>query len=77
MDTARQLAQLRERVPELVARRVEQPGGRRRVGVDLGAGEPELQRQRDEALLGAVVQVALDSPPGRVARRAACSCLAA
>ena len=35
---------------------------------ELRAREPQRQRERDEPLLGAVVQVALDPPPGRVAR---------
>ena len=45
---------------ELAAGRLEQPPGGRRVERELALGEAELQRERDEPLLGAVVQVALE-----------------
>jgi hypothetical protein len=32
-----------------------------------GLGHPQVQLERDETLLDAVVQIALDAPPGRVA----------
>ena len=41
----------------------EQLLGRERVLVQLGAREPDVQRHRDQPLLGAVVQVALEPPP--------------
>ena len=47
-------------VAELLHRLVEQLGGRRRVGVELVAGQPQVHRQRHQPLLGAVVEVALD-----------------
>ena len=62
MDAAGELAQLgqRGRQPrgELVDLRVLQPR----------LEHPQVQRERDELLLRAVVQVALDPPPRRVAR---------
>ena len=61
MNPARELAQLLERMAELVARRVEQTRRRRRVGGDLGPRQPQLQRQRDQPLLRAVVQIALQA----------------
>ena len=68
MDAAGELAQLRERVRELVARgRHELLRGR--VVADPVLEQPELQRDPDEPLLGAVVQVALEPPPLRVAGR--------
>ena len=68
MDAARELAQLRERVRELVARGRHEllRGG---VVADAVLQQPELQRDPDEALLRAVVQVALEPPPLRVAGR--------
>ena len=65
MDAARQLAQLGERGGELVGDRVDGLGGRL-VAVELGLQQPQVQRQRDELLLGAVVEVALDPPAGVV-----------
>ena len=49
-------------------RLVEQLGRERRVGLELAAREPQRQRQADEVLLRAVVQVALDPAPRVVAR---------
>ena len=68
MDAAGELAQLREPGGELDERVVEQ---RRRAGARLRvlAREVEHDRERDEALLGAVVQVALEPPARRVTRR--------
>ena len=69
VDAARELAQLLERVGELVAR------GRREllrlggVAPDVGAEHPQLERERDEPLLGAVVQVALEPAALGVAGR--------
>ena len=76
MEAARELAQLLEGERKLLPRPAEDR--RRRVGIapELGLGEPEGERERDEALLGAVVEVPLEPPPlgvGRVdeARRGA------
>jgi len=69
MEAARELAQLGERQGELLAR------GRDEVLARLVAGdavlqEPELERDPDETLLGAVVEVALQPPALGVAGRA-------
>jgi hypothetical protein len=66
MQSVREIAQLLERLGELLLDAVEQRP-------DLGAGgdprghHAEAQRQRYEPLLGAVVQVALEPPPRAVA----------
>ena len=68
MDAAGELAQLAQAGAELAQPAVEQRG---RLGV-VGhprAGEPEREGERDEALLGTVVQVALDPAARGVARR--------
>jgi hypothetical protein len=62
----RQLAQLLQRVGQLGEGRVDGRRGHAVVG-DLAAGEPQMERQRDEPLLGAVVQVTLQAPALRVA----------
>ena len=61
MQTRRELAQLLQRRGQLLLRRVEQP---RLVGVgrEVHGEEAELDREGDELLLGAVVQVALEPP---------------
>ena len=53
---------------ELVARGHDERLGGGGVGVDLGPHEPELDAERDEALLRAVVQVTLEPPALGVAR---------
>ena len=63
MDPARELAQLGERHRELLARVGHELLRRRRVLVDLVLDQPQLHRQRDEPLLRAVVEVALEPPP--------------
>ena len=69
MDAARQLPQLLERARQLVAGRGDEQLGGGRVGVDPAPRQPQLQGERDEPLLRAVVQVALDPAalgvPGR------------
>ena len=62
MQPARQLAQLRQAGPELGDHRAELVAG------DVVRADPGLQqeRSRDEPLLGAVVEVALDVAPGPV-----------
>ena len=67
MDAARELAQLLEALAELLGRFVEDLGGLAGCVLDPRAGEAQLQRDSDEALLGAVVQVALEAPARRVA----------
>ena len=57
-----------EGLRELVARGHDERLGGGGVGVDLGPHEPELDAERDEALLRAVVQVALEPPALGVAR---------
>ena len=67
MDAARELAQLLERLRELVARRRRQPLRRAGSVADAAVDHPELQRHRDEPLLRAVVEVALQPPAFGVA----------
>ena len=62
MDAARELAQLPDRELRLLARLGDQPRRDRGIALELGLGEPERERQRDQPLLGAVVEVALDPP---------------
>ena len=59
MDAARQLAQLVERPGELGLRLDEQAEDVVGAALERALGEPQLQCERDEPLLGAVVQVAL------------------
>ena len=65
VDAAGELAQLGGGGGQVVDRLVEQLGRERRVGVELAAREPQREREADEVLLGAVVEVALDPPPAR------------
>ena len=67
MDAASELAQLVERGGELLARGLEHRLGRRRVAADLRLGEAQRERERDEPLLGAVVEVPLE--PASAPRR--------
>src|SRR5690242_688029 len=60
MDAPRKLAELLERGLQLAPRGLQQPRRRGRLRVDLALREAELERQRDEPLLGAVVEVALE-----------------
>ena len=60
VDAVGQVAQLLDRVLHGVAERVEHLGGGLGVVGEDVLGEAEVHRQRDEVLLGAVVQVALD-----------------
>ena len=60
MDSARELAELLERGIELGARDLEL-AGRRGVWLDTRFETSKDQRNRDEPLLGAVVEVALDA----------------
>ena len=62
VDALGELAQLGERVGELAPRLLEQGLDGRGVALGAGVGEPERHRDGDEALLGPVVQVALDPP---------------
>ena len=67
MDPARELAQLLERLRQLLAGALER---RARLGLVAAAagGEPQVERERDEPLLRAVVQVALEPAALGVAR---------
>jgi len=62
MDPARELAQLLECLRELFRRLLERRAYLRVVS-DAARREPQVERQRDEALLRAVVQVALEPAP--------------
>ena len=63
-----QLAQLLHRVLQLPAQLVEDELGLLGIGVGELAGQADVDRERDEVLLGPVVQVALDLAPGLVGR---------
>src|SRR4051794_12767044 len=60
VDAAGQLAQLTQGEPELLARVREKALRALGIAVDLRLQRPDLQRERDEALLRAVVEVALE-----------------
>ena len=60
MDAAGQLAQLREAAAEFVLGLGQDLPRGLRVAVELRGDHAQLERHRDEALLGAVVQVALE-----------------
>jgi hypothetical protein len=62
VDPAGELAQLLDRELDLLAGIRDQLRGTRRLARDLRLGEAERQGDADEALLRAVVQVALDPP---------------
>ena len=61
-DAAREVAQLGERPPRLLARLGDQRAGALGVAVEALLGHAEVHGQRDQARLRAVVQVALDPP---------------
>ena len=67
VQPAGELAELLERELEVFADAVEHRFRRRRVVVQRLLGHPEVEGEGDEALLGAVVQVAFESPPLGVA----------
>ena len=62
MDAAGELAQLVQRCGELVARLGRELLALGRVAADRALGSTQLQRDGDEALLRAVVEVALEPP---------------
>ena len=68
VDAARQLPQLLERLRELVGGLAEQPFGRLGLVVHTRLREAQHQGERDEALLRAVVEVALEPAALDVAR---------
>ncbi len=68
VDAVREVAQLLHRVLEVGADLLEHRLGLLGVGVGELAGEPHAHRERDEVLLRAVVQVALDAAPLGVGR---------
>ena len=63
MDPACELSQLLQRLGELVDGRADQLLRERWVFADAALDHPQLQRDRDESLLRAVVQVALEPAP--------------
>ena len=67
MEPARELAQLLEPGVELAGGVLHQLGRLLPVLVELCLRDAEQQRRRDEPLLGAVVEVALEPPPLLVA----------
>ena len=67
VQAAGELAQLGQREGELLGGRREDRPGRRRIGFEPRQRDPQRQRQRDQALLGAVVKVALEPAPLDVA----------
>ena len=67
VQPARELAQLGQRRAELLARALDRGVRGRRVLVDQAVGDPQADRERDEPLLRAVVEVALEPPPLAVA----------
>ena len=62
MQAAGELAELLERLLEVVADALEHRLGRARVVVQRLLGHPQVEGEGDEALLGAVVQVPFESP---------------
>jgi hypothetical protein len=69
MQAAGELAQLLHPLGQLGAGRGHERLGRRGVAPDAGLDQLELEREGDEPLLGAVVQVGLEPAPLGVARR--------
>ncbi len=67
MDAVDELAQLREDVAGLLVG-LGEPAGERPAGRGVQAGEAEGHGERDEPLLGPVVQIPLDAPPLRLER---------
>src|SRR3954466_13230906 len=65
MDAPRELAELRERAVELAPRGVEQAPAELGIVRELAPRQAELERQRDEPLLGAVAQGALEAAAPR------------
>ena len=69
MDAAREVAQLLQRELRLLPGLPHQLSRGRIAARGALLGHPQIQRQRHEALLGAVVEVALDPPALRVRGR--------
>ena len=63
MQAARQLAQLGCRLTELTGHLLHELSRLGGVGLELCARQPQVERQRDQPLLGAIVEVALDPQP--------------
>ena len=63
MQAAGELAELFERLLEVVADALEHRLGRGRVVAQGFLGHPQVEGEGDEALLGAVVQVPFEAPP--------------
>src|SRR6185295_20034163 len=62
MDASRQFAELLERLCELLRGAAEELRRLLRVRHQLGLREPKRQRERDEALLGSIVEIPLEAP---------------
>ena len=69
MEATGELAQLFERESELFGGGHEERARCRRIGLELRQREPQRHRERDQALLRAVVQVSLEATPLDVAGR--------
>jgi hypothetical protein len=67
MDALRQLAELRQRLGQLLRSDLEQLRRLLGAGADLLEGHPQADRKSHEPLLGAVVQIALEPAPFGVA----------
>jgi hypothetical protein len=63
MDAAGEVAQLLEGQPRLLPRAAHELGGLRITLLSALLGHAQGESEGDQALLGAVVQVALDAPP--------------
>ena len=63
MKPARELAQLLERELQLLAERRKDCSCGRGILLQAFLGDPQLHGEGDEALLGAVVEIALEPPP--------------
>jgi hypothetical protein len=66
VDAARELAQLLDRPVQLVGDPADLPLQLGQLRGHGGLGQAQLEAERDQSLLGAVVQVALDPAPGVV-----------
>ena len=69
MEAAGELAQLGERKGKLVAGVREGRARGRRIGVELRQRDPQRQRERDQALLRTVMEIALEAGAARRLRQ--------
>ena len=68
MQPAGQVAQLLESRRQVLLRRIDRIAGHSRLSLQLRLRDPQVERDRDQSLLRAVVQVPLEPPALRVAR---------